>query len=396
MPQKTNGSFKKIAFVCSGGATKAAAFHLGVCLALQETGFSFQGGTMDMPTQPKSPLNIDTYVGSSSGSCISAYLAAGYSVNDIFTAYTQRKKENRPFEPISYSTLLSRKKPTHEAERSGVKNKIIGIADYALNLLNNGKLITSPGFCTTAGIDLHIKEVLPSNNFADYNADLFVVATQLNHPKRIIFCKKKYPTPEDDLGCIYDTSVSISDAVAGSAAFPPIFAPYGIRNKSNDVIYYFDGEIRETLSVNVAETAGADLIISSYTHQPYHYSEEIGSLTKFGIPAIGIQAIYLSIERKIQTSIQTRHRKKVALETVNQYCKDNDIEDKHRKKITGIMEEKLAIHSKTKYIYIHPRPKDYQMFFGKHFSLNVKFMEKIVRIGFFSAKSTLRKEGFCS
>ncbi|NDD92084.1 hypothetical protein EBZ37_08370, partial [bacterium] len=35
------GSKRKIAFVCSGGATKAGAFHLGVALALQEQGFRF-------------------------------------------------------------------------------------------------------------------------------------------------------------------------------------------------------------------------------------------------------------------------------------------------------------------------------------------------------------------
>ncbi|NBU20171.1 hypothetical protein EBS43_01965, partial [bacterium] len=39
------GSKRKIAFVCSGGATKAGAFHLGVALALKEQGFKFLGGT---------------------------------------------------------------------------------------------------------------------------------------------------------------------------------------------------------------------------------------------------------------------------------------------------------------------------------------------------------------
>ena len=33
------GPKRKIAFVCSGGAAKAGAFHLGVALALRELGF---------------------------------------------------------------------------------------------------------------------------------------------------------------------------------------------------------------------------------------------------------------------------------------------------------------------------------------------------------------------
>jgi hypothetical protein len=36
---------KKVAFVCSGGAVKAAAFHAGVSIALENKGFRFLGGT---------------------------------------------------------------------------------------------------------------------------------------------------------------------------------------------------------------------------------------------------------------------------------------------------------------------------------------------------------------
>ena len=69
------GPKKKIAFVCSGGATKAGAFHLGVALALQEQGFKFLGGTRastEIHSTPD-PMEISTYVGSSAGSIISTY-----------------------------------------------------------------------------------------------------------------------------------------------------------------------------------------------------------------------------------------------------------------------------------------------------------------------------------
>ena len=38
---------KKIALVLSGGGIKAAAFHIGACLALKEKGFRFAGGTKE-------------------------------------------------------------------------------------------------------------------------------------------------------------------------------------------------------------------------------------------------------------------------------------------------------------------------------------------------------------
>src|SRR6266496_3786846 len=86
------GPKKKVAFVCSGGATKAGAFHLGVALALQEQGFKFIGGRL--PESGNAPLigpmEISTYVGSSAGSIISSVLAAGYSLDNIFNSYTGR------------------------------------------------------------------------------------------------------------------------------------------------------------------------------------------------------------------------------------------------------------------------------------------------------------------
>ncbi|MCB0363571.1 MAG: patatin-like phospholipase family protein [Bdellovibrionales bacterium] len=78
--------------VLSGGGIKAAAFHIGVCLALREKGFSFSGGfrRADSPeTHDPSPLNFRTYVGSSAGSVISTLLAAGYDVDAIIHAFTQ-------------------------------------------------------------------------------------------------------------------------------------------------------------------------------------------------------------------------------------------------------------------------------------------------------------------
>src|ERR1700761_789574 len=87
------GPKKKIAFVCSGGAAKAGAFHLGVALALQEQGFRFYGGlsTPSSTPPPPGPMDISTYVGSSAGSIISAYLAAGYSLENIFNSFMSRK-----------------------------------------------------------------------------------------------------------------------------------------------------------------------------------------------------------------------------------------------------------------------------------------------------------------
>lgn len=330
---KNLSKFKKVALVCSGGGTKAAAFHMGVCLALKEKGFSFEGGLGKKSEFPK-PLSISTYVGSSAGSVVASYLACGYSIETIFDAYLQKGK-NLILKPITYGTMLSLKSSTKQKKEdiaSKFFKKVKGISNYAIDILHNRRLLKFSGIFTTAGMEAYMREILPSNSFKDYKASLYVVATQLNHSKRVIFSKEIKASPESDPSCVYDNSASISEAVAASLALPPIFSPYSIKNKNDQEIYYFDGEIRETLSAHVAEDAGADLIISSYTHQPYHYSREIGSLTKFGITAVGIQAIYLLVERKIQLSKYNRDRKRATLDAVVEYCRDAQIPEIHTKK----------------------------------------------------------------
>src|SRR3989344_1209592 len=382
----SGGPRKKIALVCSGGAAKAAAFHMGVCLALQEHGFTFLGGLKKKTkTRPRgAPLEIDTYVGSSAGSFISSYLVAGYTVEDIFRSYLYPRRKTNKLKAISYSTLLSLRPSLHEEGwKAPLTKKLHSLADMALNFLYLRKGVLVPGVFSTSGIEQYLRsEVLPSNNFKAYEADLFIVATQLNHSKRVIFNKYDIAPPLEDKSCKYDSKTNISDAVAASTALPPIFSPYAIKNKSGNLIHYFDGEIRETLSVHAAEDRGADLIIASYTHQPYHYSKEIGSLINFGLTAIAIQAIYLLVERKIQSAIYNREQKRVALDAVQQYCKSSGISERQRKKLTAILEEKLGFRPDNHYLYIHPLPTDHEMFFGDHFNLNSKYMENIVRIGF--------------
>lgn len=389
---------KKIAFVCSGGATKAAAFHMGVGLALQEKGFVFRGGlkSRNAATKARGLLDIDAYVGSSAGSIIAVYLAAGYTVDQIFNAYLGKNKES-PLKPMTYAHLMSVKASQHEEmDKESLTKRLRSLTTGAIDLLyRRQRLLSLSGLFTTSGIETYMREeVLPSNRFQDYLPDLCIVATQLNHSKRVIFSNRALESPKDDPRCIYETKVAVSDSVAASVALPPIFSPYGIRNEKGKIVYFFDGEIRETLSVNAAEQLDADLIISSYTHQPYHFSREVGSLTKFGIPAIGIQAIYLMIERKIQSAIYARNQKLAALDAVNEYCKKAQLDEKHRKKILGIMEQELVVKPDNRYIYIHPRPRDHEMFFGDHFNFSSKFMEKIVRIGFMSAIETLRRYDF--
>lgn len=400
------GPKKKIAFVCSGGATKAGAFHLGVALALQEQGFKFFGGVKPQSGEipVPGPMEISAYVGSSAGSMISSYLAAGYSLENIFNSFLGRAPQDpadaspRVLPKLTYQKMF-RFRPELAKEQIGqillsrkiFKSLMKGNWEGLLQL----KWLKATGFFSTAGVEQYLREeVLPSNHFQDYMADLFVCATQLNHSRKVIFGKYNYQPPAHDMTAQYDNDATISDAVAGSTALVPIFAPYAIENKEGKTVHYIDGEIRDTLSTHVAVDSGADLVIASYSHQPYHLSKEIGSLTKHGLPAILIQSIYLLVEQKINNHIHNKTIQRNTIEAVERYCKQHGVDEEHRRRICEIMEAELHHRRDVDSIYIHPRPDDAKLFFAEHFTLSAGKLAAIVNSGFKAAIEVLRRYDF--
>lgn len=408
IPKKT-----KVALVCSGGAAKAGAFHLGVALALQEKGFKFVGGLKNdqrgehVTAANSTGREISVYVGSSAGSIISSYLASGYTLDQIFDSFLGKKGASNPdlktLKRLNYTTMFSLRKDVsfmdtvsmlaEGAKLPALSKFVQRLAKDSYDHLFKWKWLKLSGLFTTAGIERYLREeVLPTNDFEQLESDLFIVATQLNHSKKVVFGKYKFNP--DDKTVAYVNHTPISDACAASTALPIIFSPWPIKNEKGHSVYYFDGEIRDTLSTHVAFDAGADLIIASYTHQPYHFSREIGSLHQFGMPAIVIQALYLLIERKIQSSMATHERHNVVLESLSSFFKEHNLPEHLRAQCVDLVERKLGHKAGVDYIYIHPKATDHQMFFGDHFNLGGRKMSEIVRLGFRSAIDVLRRYEF--
>jgi len=405
------GPKKKVAFVCSGGATKAGAFHLGVALGLQERGFRFSGGlqTPGVTPRPTEPMEISTFVGSSAGSVICSYLAAGYSLENIFNSFIGRKPTDprdaipKILPKLTYPTMLKLRPGLAReqlAQLTLLKSIAAGIIRGNFESILQLRWIKTTGLFTTAGVEQFMREeVMPSNRFVDYAADLFIVATQLNHSRKVIFGKYSYSPPAHDLTCQYNNDVSISEACAASSSMPFVYSPYAIKHGGSAVegegdTHYVDGEVRDTLSTHVAMDAGCDLVFASYTHQPYHWKKEIGSLTNHGIPAILIQSIYLLIEQKVNQYIYHKESHRNAINAIEKYCKQVNLPEEHAKRILGILEAELHHRKDVDTIYIHPNADDSNMFFGEHFSLSPKKLSDLVRSGFRAATETLKKYEF--
>ena len=394
---------QKVAFVASGGAIKAACFHIGVGLALEKKGLQFVGGTLKQAKKSSGTngngsngskkIPIQTYVGSSAGSIIASLLASGFSLTEIIQSFLEQEGARIP--KVGYTDLFHLSRPNIRKYIKAFWPKKIGIGSGGLETFVKNHL-SFGGIFTTVGIEKYLREkALPTNKFEELTADLFIVATQLDHPNKSIFCKFKNLKPRPEHHAVFDNSVSISHACAASTSLPPIYQPYPI-GSGKELTYYYDGEIRETLSTHVAKDVGCDLVIASYTHQPYHYHPEIGSLADYGIANVMIQAIYQVIEQKIHSSRRLFQHKKMVLDTVNQFFKDNDLPDKKRAQLCDILEEKLKFNKNVDYLFIHPLSQDYQFFLSDHFNLSENYMIKIVRSGFKAAIHQLKNYEFQS
>jgi predicted acylesterase/phospholipase RssA len=396
---------KKIALVLSGGGIKAAAYHIGVCLALKEKGFIFSGGSKEW-VQQKFPVKsgdseqnkpvIKLYVGSSAGAFVASVLASGKSLESLITAFQvgfgsdpfyQVPKEER-IKPVGYRHLfnLNSKRMLSWLPESILQKSILtgGIEV----LLKRGFKLN--GIFNTNGLERYLRKyVLDENEFSRLGVELYVVATQLNHSRKTIFGPYLESTKNDTTKYIGYTK--ISEAVAASTALPPMFAPYPVKKPDGKVIYHYDGEIRDTLSTHVAADHGADLIIGSYSMQPYHYHPEVGSLHTFGMPAIVNQALYQVLEQKVARHIQFQEQKKDTYLALKKSCAELNLSSDQTSKILNLVKEKLSLKPEVDYIYIAPRPQNYEMFFADHFSLNPALLEKIVRIGFKSGLQVLRE-----
>lgn len=405
-------SFKhktKSAFVASGGAVKAACFHVGVCLAMEKKGIKFGGGiikksTTQPPSRPSQstthPVTINTYVGSSAGASIAAFLAAGFPLTDIVKSFidppkTQARKKRRGevyIPKFRYTDLFRFAKPNFRKYIGSLWRKRPKIASGSVEAFFKNHL-SFGGIFTTDGIEQYLRKILPTNRFEDLVADLFIVATQLDYPYKTIFCKQKKIKSRPEHHAVYESSIKISQAAAASTALPPIYQPYPIKI-GKEKIYFYDGEIRETLSTHVAKDVGCDLVFASYTHQPYQYTPEIGSLVNYGISSVTIQAIYQAVEQKIHTSKRLWKNKITVLDTVNQFFRDNSFPDNKRAELCEILENKLQINKNIDYIFIHPIPQDYKLFLADHFNLSRKHMIEIVKSGFRSGIYHLRNYEF--
>lgn len=391
-------STQRASLVLSGGGMKAAAFHVGVSLALEKCGLKTK-------KQNSGDIVFDSFIGASAGSVIASFFAAGYSPQDVIYAFTQGKhnldtlkmtslEPDNKLPPLRYRDIFS-----FNIDPASTFNWLSKVK-FARSLTTHGlesslkKFFTFSGLFNTEGLGKYFEENIFSNGnngFESLKKDLFVVATYLDLPEKAIFCKhKKAPIKTGFTASNYINDVSVPQAITASAALPPIFSPVKINGTS-----FFDGEIRDSLNSHVALDHKSDLVVISYSMEPYKYNENFGSLSNYGLPVIINQAINQLIQQKIIN--HRRHKTKVydILEDVDKILY-SELPKKKAEEISIQLQKKFYPEKNSTVIYIHPSSQDHEMFFADHLSLRPKVLNKLVTIGFKAAMNSLRSYKFIS
>jgi NTE family protein len=233
----------KTALVLGGGGFTGGVYEIGALRAL------------DLLATNRTINQFDVYVGTSAGAFVASLCANGITPEEMMRVVTRQGPQ--AFRDIDLGDLLRLNLP--ELARTGVRLplKLASLTRQLLPQLGQVSLIDillglaevlPTGAYTGEGIERYLGKVLAedgrSDDFRALDAELYLVATDLDTCERIVFGADGF----DD--------VPISTAVRASGALPMVYAPVKVGDRE-----LIDGGIVSTTNLDIAVEAGADLVI---------------------------------------------------------------------------------------------------------------------------------------
>lgn len=229
----------KVGLVLGGGGLVGMGYHAGALKALHEWGADVAGS--------------DVIVGTSAGSIMGAYLAAGWTPGDFFDYANGRHPRavrdlrDQQREASNVLTPLWRT-PAERISRSiGSMFAVVSARGY-WNRATGGRMpgvrlrrAFPAGLYSTTETHLRFREDLPERW---PRSELFICAADLYTGKRVVFGHPDAP------------EAPLPEAVLASTAIPGVFPPVKIGGR-----YYVDGGIVSATSLDLAVEAGCDAIV---------------------------------------------------------------------------------------------------------------------------------------
>ena len=220
----------KVALVLSGGGARGFA-HIGVLKALEEN-----------------HIPVDLIVGSSIGSAVGGFYAAGYSAEQLINIFHNIDWQNIFTDETYRRNLFWSQKLT--PRQHILELRFDNAVPYIPPALTPGQKVFDIIYSRLLRANFQA-----ANNFDNLKIPFRAVATDLISGKRVVI-------KDGDL----------AEAISGSMAVPLLFAPVEWRG-----MWLADGGIKDNLPVDVALENNADVIIAVDVSSPLRTPEQIKS-----------------------------------------------------------------------------------------------------------------------
>jgi len=286
----------KIGLAVAGGGPIGYMYELGALRALDE---AIEG--LDL-------TRLDCYVGVSSGAFLAAGLANRMDTAEMCRIFITGDSDDVEFHPEAFlrPALFEYMRRATNAPRLAIewwRDMMLGRGDsrWSDAITKFGGLVPTGLFDSTE-IEAFLRDVFTrrgrSNDFRTLDANLFIVAVELDSGKVVRFGGEDW----DD--------IPISRAVQASAALPGLYAPVEVIDKSGHARHFVDGALRRTMHASTLLDRGIDLLIGVNPLVPFDAStahrnpEGIESrLSEGGLPVVLSQTFRTLLQSRMQVGL---------------------------------------------------------------------------------------------
>jgi NTE family protein len=193
---------------------------------------------------------FDIYIGCSAGAVVASFLANGIPAAEVYRVLDQDLRD-----PLNFrrGAVFSSDSFPRAAGRFGrmvwafSKNVLTALHGSIPDMLARAERDLPAGFFALTALERYLRETFAArgltNSFSELPAKLLIPAVDLDRAERVVFGQ----------GELRD--VSISQAIAASAAIPGFFEPYRVRERD-----YVDGGTGYSAHADLAAEAGADIV----------------------------------------------------------------------------------------------------------------------------------------
>ena len=291
---RQRGHNGKIGLAIAGGGPIGGMYELGALRALDEA------------LDGLDPTRMDCYVGVSSGAFLAAGLANRMSTAEMCRIFITGTSDDAEFRPETFLRPNVGEYLRRAASLPGL------YADWVSRLLRSphratrwsdlflrfGGLVPT-GIFDNQEVERFLRDIFTrrgrSNDFRTLDADLFVVAVDLDSGEAVRFGEPGW----DD--------VPISRAVQASSALPGLYPPVEIGGR-----HFLDGALRRTMHASTVLDRGIDLMIGINPLVPFDanqatpradQAEQVG-LASGGLPAVLSQTLRTLLQSRMQIGME--------------------------------------------------------------------------------------------